>query len=158
MLNAKPAKYSSMLDHATGHDAYSCAARDRSRPGWGTRTEGRPATHDVLLEEAMPMRPRRIRAIPTVALLMALPLLLSGCPKRADVADIGAHPAVCQPVAGTSSTSTAGQTTSPGDASRSYSSTLTPKEEMVKPPTSIQESPAMGAPSAGPTGMVGEGS
>ncbi len=147
-----------MLDHATGHDAYSGAARDRSRPGWGTLTEGRSATHDILSEEAMPMRPRRIRAIPTVALLMALPLLLSGCPKRADVADIGTQPSAGQPGAATPSTSTAGQTTSPGDASRSYSSTLTPQEEMVKPPTSLQEPPAKGAPSAGPTGMADKGS
>src|SRR3989304_428301 len=119
MLNAKPAKYSSMLDHATGHDAYSCAARDRSRPGWGTLTEGRSATHDILSEEAMPMRPRRIRAIPTVALLMALPLLLSGCPKRADVADISAQPAAGQVEARAPATSTPGQTASPGDTSRS---------------------------------------
>ena len=101
MLNAKPAKYSSMLDHATGHDAYSGAAGGRSGPGWGTLTEGRSATHDIISEEAMPMRPRRIRAIPTVALLMALPLLLSGCPKRADVADIGAQPGAGQPGAAT---------------------------------------------------------
>lgn len=104
------------------------------------------------------MRPRRIRAIPTVALLMALPLLLTGCPKRADVADIGTQPSAGQPGAATPSTSTAGQTTSPGGASRSYSSTLTPQEEMVKPPTSLQEPPAKGAPSAGPTGMADTGS
>src|SRR3970282_324305 len=104
-------------------------------------------THDILSEEAMLMRPRRIRAIPTVALLMALPLLLSGCPKRADVADIGTQPSAGQPGAATPSTSTAGRPPSPGDASRSYSSTLTPQEEMVNPPTSLQEPPAMGAPS-----------
>ena len=102
------------------------------------------------------MRPRRIRAIPTVALLMVLPLMLSGCPKRADVADIGTQPTAAQAGAATPSTSTAGQTTSPGDTSRSYSSTLTPQEEMVKSPTSIQEPPARGAPSAGPTGMAGK--
>ena len=104
------------------------------------------------------MKPLRIGAIPTMALLMAIPLLLSGCPKRADVADIGTQPGVGQPGAATSSTSTTGQATSPGDASRSYSSTLTPKEEMVKPPTSIEESPAKGAPSAGPTGTMDKGS
>ena len=100
------------------------------------------------------MRPQWIRAIPTLALLMALPLLLSGCPKRADVADIGTQPSAGQPGAA----STAGQTTSPGGASRSYSGTLTPQEEMVKSPTSIQEPPAKGAPSAGPTGMGEKGS
>lgn len=99
------------------------------------------------------MRPWRTRTIPTAALLMALALLLSGCPKRADVADIGPQPGSGQAGAATSSTSTAGQAGSPGDASRSYSSTLTPGEEKVKGPTSLQEAPAKGAPSAGPTGM-----
>jgi len=104
------------------------------------------------------MRLRRIRTIPTAALLMALPLLLSGCPKRADVADIGAQPGAGQAGAAAPSTSTPGQAGSPGDASRSYSSTLTPGEEMVKGPTSLQEPPAKGAPSAGPTGMADKAS
>jgi peptidoglycan-associated lipoprotein len=104
------------------------------------------------------MRPWRIRTIPTAALLMALALLLSGCPKRADVADIGAQPGAGQAGAAAPSTSTAGQAGSPGDASRSYSSTLTPGEEKVTGPTSLQEAPAKGAPSAGPTGMADKAS
>lgn len=104
------------------------------------------------------MKPLGIRAIPTMALLVAIPLLLSGCPKRADVADIGGQPGAGQAGGGAPSASGTGKSTGPGDASRSSSSTLTPREEMVRPPTSVQEPPVKGAPSAGPTGMADAGS
>ena len=108
----------------------------------------------------MMMRPMKITTISTMALLMAISLLLSGCPKRADVADIGAQSAPAQAPAGSPSTatSTSRPTTSPGEPSRSYSSSITSKEEMVSPPTAVQEQPAKGAPSARPTGTAGQAS
>ncbi len=84
----------------------------------------------------------------TMALFMAIPLLLTGCPKRADVGDTGIQPTATQTEAMTPSTTTSGRTGTPGESSRSYSSSVTPKEEMVTSPTSIQEPPAKGAPSA----------
>ncbi len=101
----------------------------------------------------MKMRPMKITTISTMALLMAIPLLLSGCPKRADVADIGAQSAPAQAPAGSPSTatSTSRPTTSPGEPSRSSSGSLTSKEEMVGAPTAVQEQPGKGTPSARPT-------
>lgn len=101
----------------------------------------------------MMMRPMKITTISTMALLMAIPLLLSGCPKRAEVADIGAQSAPAQAPAGSPSTatSTSRPTTSPGEPSRSSSGSLTSKEEMVSPPTAVKEQPVKGTPSAQPT-------
>lgn len=90
-------------------------------------------------------RTLKLTTMSTMALLMTIPLLLSGCPKRADVAEIGSQSAGVSP-----STPGSRPTTSPGEPSRSYSGSLTPKEEMVKPPTGVQEQPARGAPSTRP--------
>ena len=97
-------------------------------------------------------RPWKVTTVSAIALLMAIPLLLSGCPKRAEVADVGTQSTAGQMAATPPSTSTSRAATSPAESSRSYSSSLTPKEEMVRPPTSVQEPSAKGAPSAGPTG------
>ncbi len=104
----------------------------------------------------MMMRPMKFTTIPTMALVMAIPFLLSGCPKRADVADIGAQsaPAQAGAVSPSTGTSTSRPTGSAGEPSRSYSSTVTPKEEMVSPPTGVQEQPVKGAPSARPSGTA----
>ncbi len=108
----------------------------------------------------MMMRPMKITTISTMVLLMAIPLLLSGCPKRADVADIGAQSAPAQAPAGSPSTatSTSGPTTSLGEPSRSYPSSITSKEEMVSPTTGVHEQPIKGAPSGQPTGTAGQAS
>ena len=103
-------------------------------------------------------RPWKVTTVSAIALLMAIPLLLSGCPKRAEVADVGTQSTASQTAAVTPSTSTSPATTQPGEPSRSYSSSLTPKEEMVRPPTPVQETPAKGAPSARPTGTGGQAS
>lgn len=103
-------------------------------------------------------RPWKVTTVPAIALLIAIPLLLSGCPKRAEVADVGTQSTAGQMAATTPSTSTSRATTSPAESSRSYSSSLTPKEEMVRPPTPVQEPPAKGAPSARPTGMGSQAS
>ncbi len=101
-------------------------------------------------------RPWKVTTVPAIALLMTIPLLLSGCPKRAEVGEVGTQSTAGQMGATPPSTSTSRATTSPGESSRGYSSSLTPKEEMVRPSTSVQEPPKKGAPSAGPTG-TGEG-
>ena len=103
-------------------------------------------------------RPWKVTTVPAIALLMTVQLLLSGCPKRAEVADVGTQSTAGQMAATTPSTSTSRATTQPGEPSRSYSSSLTPKEEMVRPPTSVQEPPAKGAPSARATGPGSQGS
>ncbi len=105
------------------------------------------------------IRPWKITTILTMALLLTIPLLLSGCPKRPDVAKIDTQSTGAQTAGVTPSTSTSRPTTSPTEPSGSYSSSLTPKgEELVKPLTAIQEQPAKGAPSAGPTGAGGQAS
>lgn len=100
------------------------------------------------------MRFRKILTIPTIALFMAIPLFLSACPKRADMLTGDAT----QPTAAQMGAAAPGSATSPGAPSSSpYSSSLRTQEETVKPPTGIQESPATGGPSVGPTGMAGKG-
>jgi peptidoglycan-associated lipoprotein len=98
---------------------------------------------------------RKVNTIPTMALMIALAMLLSGCPKRADVAKGEAQPPGAQPQAAATSPSPSRATTQPGEASRPYTSTVTPKEEMVTSPTQaqLQEPPAPGAPSAAAPGM-----
>ena len=103
------------------------------------------------------MRCRKITAIPTIALLMVIALFLTGCPKHTDLPPSASQPAAGQmalaPSAGDSSA-----TTSPGaPSSSSYSSLVRSQEEKVTSSTAgIQEPPASGAPSAGPTGMAGK--
>lgn len=70
----------------------------------------------------------RLRSISTIGLFFSLVVLLSGCPKRADLGDTGAI--------------------SP--------STATQSEEAVKPSKSIQEPPAAGAPSAQQPATAGQ--
>ncbi|MCI0408201.1 MAG: peptidoglycan-associated lipoprotein Pal [Acidobacteria bacterium] len=103
------------------------------------------------------MRFWKISTIPTIVLLMAIPLFLSGCPKRPDLPAGGATQPSAGQVAGAPS-ATPGLTTSPAaPSSSSYSSSVRTQEEKVTPPGAIQESPAQGAPSAGPTGAAGKG-
>ena len=105
------------------------------------------------------MRSPKITTIPMIALLMATLLFLSGCPKRADLSPGSAtQPTAAQMEAAAPSASPSRPTTSPIAPSSSYSSSLRPQEETVTPPASIQEPPAKGAPSAGPTGVAGTGS
>lgn len=72
----------------------------------------------------------RLRTISSVGLLFSVVLLLSGCPKRADLAGTEAMP------------------TPP--------TTQSQKEEKVKPATPIQEPPATGAPSAQQPSRTGQ--
>lgn len=96
---------------------------------------------------------RKINTIPTMALAIALAMLLSGCPKRADVAKGDTPASGAQPGA----VATSPSTSRPGDPSRPSTSTVTPKEEMVTSPTQahLQEPPAPGAPSAAAPGRPG---
>lgn len=73
-------------------------------------------------------RPWRLSTISSTGLLLSIALLLSGCPKRAELA-------------GTEAISTPRTTQS---------------EEKVKPTTPIQEPPATGAPSAQQSAMAGK--
>lgn len=100
------------------------------------------------------MRSRRIKAIPTVALLMAFPLLLSGCPKRAELPPGSATPPTAAQM---EAAAPSGAATRPAPSSP-YSSSLRTQEETVTPPGAVQEPPAKGAPSAGPTGISDKGS
>jgi len=102
------------------------------------------------------MRPWKITAILTMALLMTIPLLLSGCPKRPEVAKIDTQPTAAQTPETMPSTATPRPSMAPPTPSQSYSSSLTTKEELITPPTPVQEQPAKGAPSAGPTGTGGQ--
>ena len=104
------------------------------------------------------MRPWKITAILTMALLMTIPLLLSGCPKRPEVAKIDTQPTAAQTPETMPSTATPRPSMAPPTPSQSYSSSLTTKEELITPPTPVQEQPAKGAPSAGPTGTGGQAS
>ena len=104
------------------------------------------------------MRVWKMTTIPTIALLATGALLLSGCPKRAEVADVGTQPTAAQAPAAEPSTTPSRPTTSPGEPSRSYSSSVIPKEERVTSPSPVQEPPAKGAPSAGPTWTAAKGS
>lgn len=104
------------------------------------------------------MRPWKITAILTMALLMTIPLLLSGCPKRPEVAKIDTQPTAAQTPETMPSTAMPRPSMAPATPSQSYSSSLTTKEELVTPPTPVQEQPAKGAPSAGPTGTGGQAS
>lgn len=108
-------------------------------------------------------RPLDSPTISTFALLMIASLLLSGCPKRADVADLGTQPATAQTGSTTPPVSTSRPSSPPSDASPSYSSSrsIISKEgiEQVTPQAPIQEAPARGAGSpAGPAGTAGKGS
>ena len=98
---------------------------------------------------------RTINMIPTMALTIALAMLLSGCPKRADVAKGEAQQPGAQPQAAATSPSPSRGATQPGDASRPHTSMVTPKEEVVTSPSQaqLQEPPAKGAPSAAAPGM-----
>ena len=100
------------------------------------------------------MRYRRIATIPTMALLMLVALLLSGCPKRADLPPGSAT----QPTAAQKEAAAPSAAASRPAPSSPYSSSLRTQEETVTPPGAIQEPPAKGAPSAGPTGMSDKGS
>jgi peptidoglycan-associated lipoprotein len=94
------------------------------------------------------MRPWRTTTVSTMALLITLAFFLSGCPKRAEIADVATQPSAAQAGATTPSTPTTRATTPGSEPSRSYSSSLTSKEEKVAAPTPVQETPAKGAPSA----------
>jgi peptidoglycan-associated lipoprotein len=103
------------------------------------------------------MRVRTLNMLATIAPMIAFAMLVSGCPKRADVAKGEAQqPGAGQQAAGTSTAPSRG-TTRPGEASRPYSSTVTPQEERVTPPgqAQLQEPPAPGAPSAATPGRPG---
>lgn len=104
------------------------------------------------------MRSWKVPTISTMAVLMAFSLLLSACPKRPDVAGIGAQPTAAQEGAAAPSTSISRPTAPREEPSRSYTSSLTSKEEVVTPPTAIQEPPAKGAPSAVSPGMGAQAS
>ncbi len=103
---------------------------------------------------------RRINTIPTMALVIAVAMVLSGCPKRADVAKGDTQAPGAQPGAATTSPSISPEASRPGDPSRPSTSTVTTKEEVVTSPTQgqLQEPPAKGAPSAAATGTRAEGS
>jgi len=102
------------------------------------------------------MRPWKITTISTMALLITVSFFLSGCPKRAEIADVATQPSAAQTTATTSSTPTARATTPGSEPSRSYSSSLTSKEEKVTASTPVQEPPAKGAPSAAPGGAAAQ--
>lgn len=76
----------------------------------------------------------RFRTISSIGLLFSVVLLLSGCPKRAELAGTEATP------------------TPPA----APSARATQSEEVVKPSTPIQEPPAAGAPSAQQPAMAGK--
>ncbi|MCI0410926.1 MAG: peptidoglycan-associated lipoprotein Pal [Acidobacteria bacterium] len=100
---------------------------------------------------------RKINMIPTMALAIALAMLLSGCPKRADVAKGDTPASGAQPGAAATSPSKSPGASRPGDPSRSPTGTVTTKEEVVTSPgqAQLQEPPAPGSPSAKAPGRPG---